>query len=150
MTAAFAGWNAEPSQSAASNQATSGQAPATASDQTSASGRAAADTLAVESQTFQTTELDLPESAPGMLLLLSGLAVLFWLTIRTSLRDSRFLRPLSRAVLLIPRLLVLCCLLFILLNPQSRTQLSRTEKSRVGLLIDTSLSMKWPATDGSG
>ena len=150
MTAAFAGWNAEPSQSAASNQATSGQAPATASDQTSASGRAAADTLAVESQTFQTTELDLPESAPGMLLLLSGLAVLFWLTIRMSLRDSRFLRPLSRAVLLIPRLLVLCCLLFILLNPQSRTQLSRTEKSRVGLLIDTSLSMKWPATDGSG
>jgi hypothetical protein len=39
--------------------------------------------------------------------------------------------------------------LFILLNPQSRTQLSRTEKSRVGLLIDTSLSMKWPATDNS-
>ena len=121
--------------------------PAVAADQTSAAGRAAADTLATESQTFQTTELDLPETATGLLLLLAGLAVLFGLTIRTSLRDSRFLRPVWRAVLLVPRLLVLCSLLFILLNPQTRTQLSRTEKSRVGLLLDTSLSMKWPGTD---
>lgn len=121
--------------------------PAVAADQTSAAGRAAADTLATESQTFQTTELDLPETATGLLLLLAGLVVLFGLTIRTSLRDSRFLRPVSRAVLLVPRLLVLCSLLFILLNPQTRTQLSRTEKSRVGLLLDTSLSMKWPGTD---
>jgi hypothetical protein len=121
----------------------------TAPDETSATGRTTAETMAVETQTFRTTEFDLPESAAGLLLLLSGVCLLFYLTIRTSLKDSRFLRPLPRTVLLIPRLLVLCCLLFILLNPQSRTQLSRTEKSRVGLLIDTSLSMKWPAVDAA-
>ena len=121
----------------------------TAPDETSAAGRTTAETMAVETQTFRTTEFDLPESAAGILLLLGGLCLLFYLTIRTSLKDSRFLRTLPRTVLLIPRLLVLCCLLFILLNPQSRTQLSRTEKSRVGLLIDTSLSMKWPAVDAA-
>lgn len=35
----------------------------------------------------------------------------------------------------------------ILLNPQRRTQLSRVEKSRVGIVVDTSSSMQWPAVD---
>jgi len=103
--------------------------------------------LEVESQSFQTTEFDLPESATGMLLLFAGLAALFGLTVRTALRDSRFLTRLHRAVLLIPRLLVLVLVLVIALNPQRRTQLSRIEKSRVSILLDTSLSMAWPAAD---
>lgn len=105
------------------------------------------DSMNIESQTFQTTELDLPESTAGILLLFAGLTALFGMTIRTSLRDSRFLKRGARITLLIPRLLVLLGVLLILLNPQKRTQLSRIEKSRVGIVVDTSLSMQWPARD---
>ncbi len=103
----------------------------------------------VETQSFQTTELDLPESTVGILLLVGGLAAVAALTVRISLRDSRFLKRVSRTLLLIPRLLVLTLLLVILLNPQRRTQLNRVEKSRVGLILDTSLSMAWPAGDAA-
>ena len=103
--------------------------------------------MEVESQLFQTTELDLPVSTGGILLLLGSVAVLAALTVRTALRDSRFLKVRDRAILLIPRMLVLALVLLIVLNPQRRTQLSRIEKSRVGILLDTSLSMAWPAGD---
>ncbi|RLS79568.1 MAG: hypothetical protein DWI00_02130 [Planctomycetota bacterium] len=103
----------------------------------------------VDSQSFQTTELDLPESTAGILLLFFGLISLLALTVRTSLRDSRFLSRQARIVLLVPRLVVLALVLFIVLNPQRRTQLSRVEKSRVGILLDTSLSMAFPAVDAS-
>jgi hypothetical protein len=99
----------------------------------------------IESKSFQTTELDLPVSTAGILLLLGSVAALIALTVRTALRDSRFLNTRDRAVLLIPRLLVLALVLLIVLNPQRRTQLSRVEKSRVGVLLDTSLSMAWPS-----
>lgn len=104
-------------------------------------------TASVETQSFQTTELDLPESTVGILLLAGGLAALVATTVRTSLRDSRFLKRGQRLTLLIPRLLLLGMVLAIVLNPQKRTQLSRTERSRVGILFDTSLSMAWPAED---
>ena len=103
----------------------------------------------VDSQSFQTTELDLPESTAGILLLFVGLISLLALTVRTSLRDSRFLSRRARIVLLAPRLVVLALVLFIVLNPQRRTQLSRVEKSRVGILLDTSLSMEFPALDAT-
>jgi hypothetical protein len=103
----------------------------------------------VDSQSFQTTELDLPESTAGILLLFVGLISLLALTVRTSLRDSRFLSRRARIVLLVPRLVVLALVLFIVLNPQRRTQLSRVEKSRVGILLDTSLSMAFPAVDAT-
>ncbi|MFM8474331.1 MAG: hypothetical protein ACKOEO_00860 [Planctomycetaceae bacterium] len=105
--------------------------------------------LAVEADTraFTSTELDLPESTPGILIAVAGLAALLTITIRTSLRDTRFLSRTARTLLLVPRLLVLALLLIVLLNPRTRTQLSRVEKSRVGIVIDTSLSMQWPATD---
>ena len=105
--------------------------------------------MEVESQSFQTTELDLPESTAGILLLLGSVAVLAALTVRTALRDSRYLKLRDRAILLIPRILVLTLVLLIVLNPQSRTQLSRVEKSRVGVLLDTSLSMAWSADDAA-
>ena len=108
-------------------------------------GTAVAAGTEVESQSFQTTELDLPVSTAGILLLLGSVAVLIALTVRTALRDSRFLKARNRTILLIPRLLVLALVLLIVLNPQRRTQLSRVEKSRVGVLLDTSLSMAWPA-----
>ena len=117
----------------------SGPLPPTSADSASA--------MEVESQSFQTTELDLPESTAGILLLLGSITVLVGLTVRTALRDSRFLQARARAILLIPRLLLLALVLVIVLNPQRRTQLSRIEKSRVGVLLDTSLSMAWSAGD---
>ncbi|MCA9008733.1 MAG: VWA domain-containing protein [Planctomycetaceae bacterium] len=108
---------------------------------------AAAPGVEVETQSFRTTELDLPESTAGILLLLGSIAVLAGLTVRTALKDSRFLKARARAILLIPRLLLLALVLMIVLNPQQRTQLSRVEKSRVSILLDTSLSMAWSAAD---
>jgi len=100
-----------------------------------------------ESQSFQTTEFDLPESTSGILLVLIGLSVLFGLTIWTSLRDSRFLKPGWRGALLLLRVLVLLLLMVVLLNPRQRTQTTQIQKSRVSVLVDTSLSMSYPATD---
>ena len=117
------------------------------SESTKTSASTALTGMEVESQSFQTTELDLPVSTGGILLLLGSVAVLTALTVRTALRDSRFLKTRDRAILLIPRVLVLALVLLIVLNPQRRTQLSRIEKSRVGILLDTSLSMAWPAGD---
>ena len=116
-------------------------------ESTRESSSAAVTGMEVEAQSFQTTELDLPVSTAGILLLLGSIAVLAALTVRTALRDSRFLKARDRAILLIPRILVLTLVLLIVLNPQRRTQLSRIEKSRVGILLDTSLSMAWPAGD---
>ena len=104
----------------------------------------------IDTQAFQPTELDRPETTTGILLLFGGLAALIALTVRTSLQDSRFLQRSSRIALLVPRLILLLLLLVIVLNPQKRTQLSRVEKSRVGILLDTSLSMAWPANDEAG
>ncbi|MEZ6128091.1 MAG: hypothetical protein R3C59_05390 [Planctomycetaceae bacterium] len=102
-----------------------------------------------ETQSFQTTELDLPDSTTGILLLLTGLFVLFGLTVWTSLRDSRFLNRGWRTALLALRVLVLIGIMVVLLNPRQRTQTTQIQKSRVGILVDTSLSMAYPATEAA-
>ncbi len=104
-------------------------------------------TSKVETQSFQATELDLPESTVGILLLGGLIAILFGLAFRTSWRDSRFLKTPWRIALLIPRLLVLLMVIAIILNPRQRTQVTRIEKSRVSILVDTSSSMAFPAND---
>ena len=101
----------------------------------------------VETQSFQATELNLPESTVGILLLGGLIAGLFGLAFRTSWRDSRFLKTSWRLALLIPRLLVLALVMVIILNPRQRTQVTRIEKSRVGILVDTSSSMAFPSID---
>ncbi|MCA9036435.1 MAG: hypothetical protein KDA91_14975 [Planctomycetaceae bacterium] len=101
----------------------------------------------VETQSFQATELDLPESTAGILIFGGLISVLFWIAFRTSWRDSRFLKTPWRLGLLIPRLLVLILVVAITLNPRQRTQVTRIEKSRVGILVDTSSSMAFPAMD---
>lgn len=98
-------------------------------------------------ESFKTIEFTLPESVAGMFVLLAGLVVLFGLAVRTSLKDSRFLKTGWRVALLIPRLVVLGMLIAIVVNPSQRDQTSRTEQSRVGVLVDTSLSMDYPAAE---
>lgn len=101
---------------------------------------------ATTDDSFRTIEYDLPQSTLGILLLLGGLILLFGLTFRTSFRDSRFLKTPWRIVLLLLRVAVLGLLMFVLLNPRERTQTTQLQRSRVGVLVDTSLSMAYPAT----
>ena len=96
---------------------------------------------------FQTIEFDLPESTLGILGLLVGLIALFGITAWVSLRDTRFLSGRWRTFLLLLRAAVLLLVLMILLNPQERTQTTEIERSRVSILLDTSSSMAYPATD---
>ena len=100
-------------------------------------------------ESFETIEFSLPESAGGMLALIIGFALLTGLVVRISLRDSRFLKRGWRFTLPVPRLAVLALLAAIVLNPSQRIQTSRTEQSRVGILLDTSLSMAWPAAESA-
>lgn len=94
-------------------------------------------------ESFEAIEVSLPTSAGGLLGLIVGLAVVFGLAVRTSLKDSRFLKRGWRAALLIPRLAALVLIVVIVVNPSRRTQTSRIEQSRVGVLVDTSLSMAY-------
>ncbi len=103
--------------------------------------------LAQASQSFETTEYDLPETTVGILLLLAGLLTLFGLSFWTSLRDTRFLKTPWRAGLFALRAAVLILVLFVLLNPRQRTQTTQIQKSRVGILVDTSLSMAYPVAE---
>lgn len=100
-----------------------------------------------DSGVYRAIEFDLPESTGAILLVLFLLSAIFILTIRTSLRDSRFLSLPIRILILLPRVVVLLFLLLILSNPRERTQISRIERSRVGILVDTSLSMTYAARD---
>lgn len=93
---------------------------------------------------FRTVEYDLPQSTVGILAVLFGLMLLFGLAIRTSLKDTRFLGSGLRWILLGLRLAAYVMILFILLNPRERTQTTQIQPSRVGVLIDTSLSMAYP------
>lgn len=95
---------------------------------------------------FRTIEYDLPQSSVAILILLAGLVLLFGLTFVTSFKDSRFLKTPWRVLLLTLRVTVLALLLLVLLNPRERSQTSQIQKSRVGILVDTSLSMAYPAT----
>jgi hypothetical protein len=100
-----------------------------------------------KTHSFRTTELDLPESTAGILLLLGGLIALFGVATWTSLRDSRFLSFPWRTMLLLLRTTVLILTMIVLLNPRERMQTTQVQKSRVGVLVDTSLSMAYPAAD---
>lgn len=98
-------------------------------------------------ESFQTTEIDLPQSGTSLILWTLGLAALFGLVLWVSLRDTRFLHRGYRIVLATLRLAALGLLVFVLLNPRLRTQVTQIEKSRVGVLVDTSSSMAFPARD---
>ena len=105
----------------------------TESESPGSPGTAVAAGTEVESQSFQMTELDLPVSTAGILLLLGSVAALTALTVRTALRDSRFLNARNRTILLIPRLLVLALVLIIAFNPPRRTTVSRVGRRRAGI-----------------
>lgn len=100
--------------------------------------------------TFTTTELDVPESLPVLLGCAVGVALLIGLIVWTYRRDTSRLGWGWRSWLTTLRLLVFAAILGIMLNPHERTQRSSIRPSEVAILVDTSVSMQFPAKDVSG
>lgn len=102
-----------------------------------------------EGGTITVRELDLPQSPLGWTLLIGGsLLVVAWVAWLYR-RDTAELKPFWRIWLAALRLATLAGILVIALNPHDRTQKDAFRPSRVGILVDTSLSMRHPATSAS-
>ena len=101
--------------------------------------------LAVESTgAFRAIEYDLPESPGEWMVCLGVFSLLLILGVRVYLRDTAELNRFWRYFLLLLRLSVLAGLVAVALNPQERTQKLAYRPSQVAVLIDRSLSMKFP------
>lgn len=106
--------------------------------------------LAQSTGTFTTTEWDIPESLPVLLAWGLGIALLIAFVVWTYRRDTARLGWGWRLWLTTLRLLALAGIIGIMLNPHERTQRSSVRPSEVALVIDTSVSMQFPATDATG
>lgn len=105
--------------------------------------------LAQEPGAFTVREFDLPNSPWGWLLLIGGsLAVIAWV-VWLYRKDSVELSLGWRIWLTALRIAALAGLLMIALNPHDRTQKDAFRPSRVGILVDTSLSMRHPAVSAT-
>lgn len=103
--------------------------------------------LAVESTgAFRAIEYDLPETPVEWIVCLGVLSLLLIFGVRIYLRDTAELNRFWRYFLLFLRLTVLGALVVVALNPQERTQKLAYRPSQVAVLIDRSLSMKFPET----
>ena len=101
---------------------------------------------AVDTATLTVREFDWPATPLGWLLLLGGgSAMLLW-TVWLYLKDTSDLFWFWKLWLTSLRVATLAALLIIALNPSDRTQKQSYRPSRVALLVDTSLSMRHPAT----
>ncbi|HUQ69203.1 MAG TPA: hypothetical protein VM165_06760 [Planctomycetaceae bacterium] len=105
--------------------------------------------LAQEGSVFTVREIDLPSTPLWWLLLFAGsLAIAAWV-IWLYRRDTVELAPGWRIWLAALRITALVGLLVVALNPHDRTQKDAFRPSRVGILVDTSLSMRHPAVSAS-
>ena len=103
----------------------------------------------VDSATLTVREFDWPTSPLGWLLLIGGSLLFVTWSVWLYLRDTSDLRWYWRAWLILLRVGTLAALLLIALNPSDRTQKQSYRPSRVGILVDTSLSMRHPAGNPS-
>ena len=104
--------------------------------------------LLAQTGSFTTTEVDIPESLPILLACAVAVALLIgfvWLVYK---RDAARLGWGWRLWLMLLRVGALVGLIAIMLNPHERTQKSSVRPSEVAVLIDTSVSMQFPAQDG--
>lgn len=99
------------------------------------------------SNIWQRWQWDTPRSALGWSLIVPLILAYCAWVVFMSWRDSRSFNPLWRIWMLLLRLGVLVGLIVIAFNPQLKSQKQIYHPSRVGVLIDTSLSMGFPAVD---
>lgn len=105
--------------------------------------------LSVESTgAFRAIEYDLPESPVEWLVCLGVLTLILIVGVRIYLRDTVELNRFWRSFLLLLRFSVLAGLVAVALNPQERTQKLAYRPSQVAILIDRSLSMNFPESQG--
>ena len=101
--------------------------------------------LAVESTgAFRAIEYDLPETPVEWAVCLGALTLILILGIRVYMQDTAELHRFWRYALMLLRMSVLAGLVVIALNPQERTQKLAYRPSQVAVLVDRSLSMKFP------
>jgi hypothetical protein len=95
--------------------------------------------------TVRSLEFDVPEAAWQWAAIAVGSIVLLTIVIGLYFRDTAALPARWTICLTALRLGVLGVLLWVALNPQERTQRMSFRPSRVAVLADTSLSMRYPA-----
>ena len=101
---------------------------------------------AADAATLTVREFDWPTTSGGWFLLLGGGALVLLWTVWLYLRDTADLSWFWKSWLTSLRVVTLIALLVIALNPSDRTQKQSFRPSRVAVLVDTSLSMRHPAT----
>lgn len=101
---------------------------------------------AADAATLTVREFDWPTTSAGWLLLLGGGSLVVLWTIWLYLRDTADLSWFWKIWLTVLRVATLVGLLMIALNPSDRTQKQSFRPSRVAVLVDTSLSMRHPAS----
>lgn len=106
----------------------------------------AQDSAAAVSSVSSAFEWDWPYSTGDWAVLVGLLGTAVWAVV-IARRDTREMHPLWMVWLSVLRLGMLACLLVIALNPHMRTQRESFRPSQVAILVDTSTSMKQPATD---
>ncbi|MGE3314682.1 MAG: hypothetical protein AB7O26_06150 [Planctomycetaceae bacterium] len=105
---------------------------------------------AAEEGVLHSVEYDLPGSATGWTIVLVELFVAITLIVLFYFRDTRSLSRFWTVFLSTLRLGVLAGLIVIAVNPQERTQKMSYRPSRAVILVDTSLSMRYPESMPKG
>ncbi|HXY35998.1 MAG TPA: hypothetical protein VEI07_17310, partial [Planctomycetaceae bacterium] len=100
--------------------------------------------LAASDEALRTIEFDWPGTALQWVAGIGIVLALCSLAISVYRRDARESGPAWRYLLTGLRLAVIASLLVIAVNPQERTRQIAYRPSRVAVLIDTSLSMRFP------
>jgi len=93
---------------------------------------------------LRSVELDVPSGPWDWTLAIVELGVAITLIVLFYLRDTRGMSRFWTVSLTTLRLAVLAGLVVVALNPQERTQKMSYRPSRVAVLVDTSLSMRYP------
>lgn len=101
----------------------------------------------VSQSTVPRWQWDWPESPVGQLSLIGGAALLLGIVLLLYVLDTRRMHPLLRIWLAFLRLGAVALLVVVFLNPQEKTELETHRPSRVVVLADTSISMKFAAED---
>lgn len=101
--------------------------------------------VAEATETIRSVEVDLPSQPWQWLVAGIGLAGVLLVVVLLYIRDTASFSTPWRIWLTVLRLAVFAGLLVIALNPQERTRKTSLRPSRVALLVDTSLSMRYPA-----
>jgi hypothetical protein len=103
-----------------------------------------------DAATLRAVEYDWPAGPVGWGIVIIGLLTAVTLIVLFYFRDTRLLPRFWTFFLSFLRLATLAGLVVVALNPQERTQKMSYRPSRVAVLVDTSLSMRYPETAPKG